>query len=79
MSGDTPIGMFRRSLATGVKVLLVSRSFDTSPETVTQFTRWIIEHNVDYLAPLRFEYDWQVHIDDSVPDHIVAEVYLKRK
>lgn len=48
VSGDTPIGMFRRSLATGVKVLLVSRSFDTSPETVTQFTRWIIEHNVDY-------------------------------
>lgn len=39
----------------------------------------MFEFNNDYLAPLRFEYDWQVHIDDSVPDRIVAEVYLKRK
>lgn len=48
VSGDTPIAMFRRSLASGVKILLVSRSFNDSAEHVTHFTKWIVEHGIDY-------------------------------
>lgn len=48
VSGDTPIAMFYRSHASGVKVLLVARSFNTSVEHVTHFTKWIGEHGIDY-------------------------------
>ena len=48
VSDYTPIAMFRRRYVSRVKLLLVARSFNASAERVTHFTKWIIEHGIDY-------------------------------
>lgn len=57
VSGDTPIAMFRRSYASGVKVLLVARPFNASAEHVTHFTKWIGEHGIDYQTVVKVPAD----------------------
>ena len=57
VSGDTPIAMFRRSYAGGVKLLVVARSFNASAERVTHFTKWIVGHGIDYQTVIEVPAD----------------------
>lgn len=51
----------------------------------TQYEKRLTKHSMtisefyEDMFAFRFDYDWDVRIDDSDPNHIVAEVYLKLK